>query len=107
MSRYRNRARDFAYMGAVKLLPCLLRGVAGAGDCDGPVEADHAGERAFARKAPDDTCIPLCRRHHRDRTDMRGIFKTFDRVAMRAWCDERIAETRRRVREPTCFPISF
>lgn len=94
MSRYRERERDLEYMGRVKALRCLLADVEGAGPCGGAVEADHAGTRAFGLKAPDDTCIPLCTVHHRDRTDMRGFFRSFDRWRMRQWCDAAVEATR-------------
>lgn len=94
MTRYSERPRDFAHMGMVKQLPCILRDVEGAGDCSSRlVEADHAGERAYSQKAPDGTTIPMCRRHHQDRTDSTGYFEGFDAAMMREWCDQAIDAT--------------
>lgn len=59
--------------------------------CAGRVEADHAGDRPKGKKAPDTTCIPLCHRHHRHRTDYVGHFKGWDARRMRAWCDGQIS----------------
>ena len=61
---------------------------------EGPVEADHAGQRPVGRKADDSTAIPMCRRHHRMRTDYSGCFAGWDAARMRAWCDQQIAATR-------------
>lgn len=69
-------------MGWVKTLPCLLAHVGG---CEGVVEADHAGDRGVGQKAPDRTCVPLCTRHHWERTNMKGYFKAYDAPMMRDW----------------------
>lgn len=90
---YARRERDVEYMRAVKGLPCALHGVDGAGQCSGPVEADHAGDRGLGQKADDRTCVPLCARHHRDRTDVHGFFATLTRDERRAWCRHAIART--------------
>ena len=81
-SSYARRERAFPYMGWVKTLPCLLTY---AGGCQGVIEADHAGDRGVGRKAPDRTCIPLCTRHHWERTNMKGYFASFDAPRMREW----------------------
>ena len=93
MTAYSDRPRDLAYLGWVRQQPCLLRHL---GDCDGTVEADHAGERPYGQKCGDDQALPLCRKHHRDRTDSRGFFRAPDRVARRLrrqWLDRQIATT--------------
>ena len=98
--------RNFDYMGWVKTQACCLspdgltaaglgdrpgrpdwsNAIAAAGPCSGQVEADHAGlDRGLSQKAPDDTCIPLCSGHHRDRTEERGFFGGLDRDAKRSW----------------------
>lgn len=92
-SKYATRERDFVYMGWVKQQPCMAIGMS---QCIGAVEADHAGERPMGRKAPDDTCIPLCNHHHRQRTDFSGPFRPWDKQRMRAWLDDCIATTRTR-----------
>lgn len=61
------------------------------GRCGGAVEAHHAGERARDRKAPDDTCIPLCYEHHRGErcgiTSPRpgSLFSGWPPHAIKAW----------------------
>lgn len=94
MTRYSERQRDWTFMGAVKQLRCLLED---QGDCEGQVEADHAGARPLGHKAPDDTCIPLCSGHHRQRTDYAGFFAGFTASLMRVWCDHAIDRTRKLV----------
>jgi hypothetical protein len=91
-SRYKARERFPEYMLAVKLLPCLMAGVWGR--CDGPVEADHAGgiagdRRGTGRKAPDSTCIPLCKLHHSSRFPHAWL-----KDKRRAWLDAAIEYTR-------------
>lgn len=75
-------------MGWVKQQPCAARHL---GPCDGVIEADHAGRRGIGQKADDRTCIPLCTRHHRARTDWTGVFKTWTQTTMRAWLELEIA----------------
>lgn len=99
MTRHSERDRDFAFMGWVKQQTCVLHNVDGAGWCGGGspfADADHAGERAGWRRADDDTCIALCKRHHRDRTERRGYFATWPWDRMRSWCDEQITKMRER-----------
>jgi len=71
-SAYAQRERDTDRMVWIKSQPCCAPLIAARatlpvdfGPCDGVVEADHAGARGLGRKAGDDTCIPLCVRHHR------------------------------------------
>lgn len=95
--RRSGRVRDVEYMLLVKQLPCVFHASHPAA-CEGPVEADHAGRRPLGRKANDDTCIPLCRSHHRDRTDARNFFAGISAPLMRRWCDRMIAQTQDAVR---------
>lgn len=88
-SAYATRPRDLAYLAWVRTLPCRL---AALGDCRGPVEADHAGRRGLGQRAPDETCIALCARHHADRHDVRGWWRG---RAQRPILDVWIAETQR------------
>jgi len=92
VSKHSRRDRDYEYMGFVKCQPCLLGHLR---DCEGPVEADHAGERVGYR-APDSSCISLCSKHHRDRHASAGFFSTMTRAQRRVWLDDKIAETRGR-----------
>ena len=88
--KYRRRSRRMDFMAYILFQPCVLQDASGAGKCWGRVQADHAGSRPYGQKAPDDTCIPLCTKHHRDRTDYTGYFKGWRGAQMRAWCDLRI-----------------
>lgn len=88
-SSYRRRPRDLDRMRWIKRQPCAARGVVDT-LCCGRVEADHAGERGLGQKADDDTCIPLCQQHHRERTDRTGGFASWSRTKMRAWLVNRI-----------------
>lgn len=111
------RTRYVTYMLWVKRQPCLLCNVTGAGECDGPIEADHAGVLAAADVQPsedlgavdgrgtglkpdDRTTIPLCQRHHRDRTDHRGYFapERMSKEEHRLWRLSAIARTQMRWR---------
>lgn len=65
--------------------------------CIGPVEADHMGERPVGRKASDDTAVPMCRAHHRDRTDHSGLWSTYSARDMRDYCDAMIDFTRENI----------
>lgn len=81
----RKAPRDFAFMLWVKQQPCLLAGDQSAGECRGPIHAHHAGARpGVSMKAPDDTCIPLCERHHDDWHSCRGAFDV-TKDARREW----------------------
>jgi len=91
---YRKRERFVPYMLAVKSLPCAALIVPGH-VCEGPIEADHAGPRGTGQKAHDGTCIPLCTRAHRERTDFSGAFKSWDQAMMRDFLFGRIMQTRR------------
>jgi len=90
-TKHSRRERDFGYMADVKQLRCLM---AGNGRCEGVVEADHAGDRAGFRRAADDTCIPLCTRHHRDRHEATGPFAVMTQEERREWRADAIAETK-------------
>lgn len=97
-SAYATRERDTQRMLFVKTLPCAVRdGVPWATHhtpCSSVVEADHAGARGVGRKASDDTVIPLCSQHHRERTDHSGTFKHATQAELREWLSKQIAETR-------------
>lgn len=105
-TKYRNRERDVEYMLWVKRQLCaatslyVIPGLVGERSaallCSGPVEADHTGRRGIGRKADDATCIPLCARHHRERTDFGGVFRTWDQTRMRLWLESVASATRAR-----------
>lgn len=93
-TKYAQRERDFDYMEFVKTLPCRLAGLEGAGPCSGVTEADHAGlDAGLTQKAPDDTCIPMCTGHHRDRHACTGFFRGREKGWKRNWRLCAIAET--------------
>jgi hypothetical protein len=96
-SAYARRPRDTPYMLAVKDLGCCARHLGG---CYGEVQADHAGRRGLGQKAADDTVIPICRQHHRDRGDFAGVFKKWDQAKMRLFLLAAIEETRSRLAYP-------
>jgi hypothetical protein len=83
----------------VKRLPCSVRVEAPDPDvlpttCSGRVEADHMGlERGLGQKADDSTCAPLCRKHHRERTDHVGTFRSVTRDMEREWRGRAITRT--------------
>lgn len=80
-------------MAWVKTLPCLLSWW-GCGECSGVVQADHAGmDSGMGHKAPDRTCIPLCRSHHTERHLGLGYFRHQTREVRREWRLWAIAKT--------------
>jgi len=102
------RERDVPYMKAVRGLPCMLSGLAGAGQCSGDVQADHAGDKRDADqgdgyRADDRTCIPMCQGHHEQRTGKVGGFGPFfgpmSKVERRHWCDVAIGKTQLAIAE--------
>ena len=96
--KYRRRERDLEYMGAVRRLPCAVRTyILHPTPCSGRVQVDHAGEHGLGQKSDDKDTLPLCERHHRNRTDYTGPFKDWDGKRMRAWCNEVIVCIRARV----------
>lgn len=95
---YRKRVRDFEFMRWVKRQPCFVRVLPPlAGDlgtpCCGRVEADHMGARGFGQKADDKTCVPMCHRHHSERTTHRGTFWPLTQPELRAWRARAIEHT--------------
>lgn len=77
-----------AYRDFVRSQPCCVRGMPGAGPCAGEIEANHAGAKpGMAMKAPDDTCLPKCHRHHEQWTIHRGAFLGWTKNQRRAWAD--------------------
>ncbi len=111
MTRYSERERDWAYMSFVKAQPCALRGVDGAGDCGGPVQAAHCGDvgvRALShRSGGDETCAPLCRDHHGQRDERRGFFAGWDDLRLRAWSEAAYGACRRCWEAWRAGPVPF
>lgn len=92
--RRSERQRDLDYMAFVRGRPCIVGAQADIGGCEGRTEADHAGRRPLGRKCSDRDTIPLCSKHHRDRTDLRDFFAGWSATEMRAWLDAAIKHTR-------------
>ena len=64
------------------------------------MEAHHAGQRpGMSKKAPDDTCIPLCLIHHENWHKANGVFKGWDKAKRREWADRQIIHTRAAIAE--------
>lgn len=84
--------RDPAYLAYVRGLRCFV----GVG-CQGRIHAHHAGPRpGTAMKAPDDTAIPLCEKHHTEWHGASGFFRTMDKTDRRRWSDTAIQVTQSR-----------
>lgn len=84
--------RDPAYMAWVRTCRCFV-GI----DCEGRIHAHHAGERpGMGMKAGDDTCIPLCSKHHAEWHGASGHFREMDKVDRRRWSDTAIQVTQAR-----------
>jgi 1,2-phenylacetyl-CoA epoxidase catalytic subunit len=75
----------------VRKLPCAARAV--DPQCDGHVQADHAGRRGLGQKADDRSCIPLCAKHHEQRASFHGPFRTWTQAQMRTWLHDTIEAT--------------
>lgn len=92
-TKYRQRQRDTDYMAWVRRQPCAAKGM---GVCSGRMEADHTGPRGLNQKADDRTCIPLCHKHHVQRTSFSGPFRSWSQTAMRCWLELLVMTTRAR-----------
>lgn len=53
----------------------------------------------MGQKADDRTCIPLCSKHHRERTDFSGLFKGWNQERMRGWLAESVVLYQKRYDE--------
>lgn len=94
-TKYARRERDIPRMLWCKSQDCSLREVEnvtcsewlgpGPDSCNGAIEAHHAGDHAGFQKPPDDTCIPVCSKHHYDAEHYDGPFAGWPRGAVHAW----------------------
>ena len=108
-SAYRRRERDYEHMAIVRRLPCSVRTLIGGtrfaellGNdalCAGEVQADHMGRRTMGMKAKDDSCAPMCRKHHDHRTNFLGYFRSYNKAAMREFTEWAIGAAREHVAE--------
>lgn len=90
-ARRSERERDEAYLNRVRDLPCCAASLGPY--CLGVIDPDHMGQRPMGRKCSDYETAPLCRAHHRARTDFFGPFTNWTYDQMRSWLDGKIAET--------------
>jgi hypothetical protein len=80
-----------ARLAWVRTLRCLCRGPGES--CIGPIHAHHAGRRGMARRAHDNTTVPLCLGHHQALHANAGPFKGWSKAQLRAWAEAAIAAT--------------
>jgi hypothetical protein len=76
--------RDENYLGYVRDIPCLV--------CAAPPPSDphHLDSGVTGSKGDDWTCVPLCRKHHREYHSV-GERKMEDRYPVNLWkCAHRI-----------------
>lgn len=100
MSRYSDRQRDLKRMAWVKQQECAVSldqvVLELAGPCEGVIEADHAGGGSgMGRKAPDDTTIPACVRHHREPGLESLLYGKVEHGFVRQWKKEQAATWKR------------
>lgn len=102
-TKYARRERDTPYMMAVKAMPCAAASfempwqIDHHTPCSAVVEADHMGDRGRGQKAKDDTCVPMCSRHHAERGDHTGLFRQATKELLRGWRAMVIAATQERL----------
>lgn len=99
--RRSSRVRDPQYMEWIRTRACAAAYI-DVDQCLQPIHAHHAGKRGVGQKASDDTCIPLCERHHREWHDGNGVF-VGGQKAWRPWVEQEIAYQRRCYRLDTAF----
>lgn len=54
--------RSEAYLDYIRSLPCIV--------CRNPAEPHHTESGGVGLKGSDFSCVPLCRKHHRELHDM-------------------------------------
>ena len=99
-STYAKRPRDRAFMEFVHTLPCAVMSYRMPWEheltaCNGPIEADHMGDRGLSHKADDDTVVPMCNQHHVERTIHRGVFWHATKEQLREWRSLVIEDTQK------------
>ncbi len=86
---------DVARRDWCRAQPCIVS--IGYGQCAGPIDPHHAGKNpGVGMKAPEDTTVPCCRRHHEAITGQvggYGPFQALGEAGRRALQDEWIAES--------------
>lgn len=108
-SKHARRDRDWGYMGWVKTQPCIARLLVTSGfECAGTIEADHIGGRYGDDS--DRRCVPMCQRHHEDRTGRvggKGVFSGWSLERRREWGAKAIAETQAAFWESRIGEVQF
>jgi len=82
--KYARRERDTLRMLWTKQQACVGPMLH---ECQGPIEAHHAGRRGLGQKAHDSTVIPLCQAAHRHWHEGGAAFKGWTNYEKRAWAD--------------------
>lgn len=106
--RLKRAGSDPAFLRWVRTQPCAVANGRSVCHgvfmccCEGRIHAHHAGRRpGVAMKAPDDTAIPLCEKHHGSFHAAVGIFYDWTKMERFAWSMRMIAETQSRYRAGT------
>jgi hypothetical protein len=89
--RRSSRVVDPQFLAVVRTLPCCAPWLP---RCTSPAEAHHAGYRGIGQKSSDTEAIPLCRTHHSDWHDCRGVFAGWSKESRAEWAAAAIARTR-------------
>lgn len=104
-SKHANRPRQLWYMAWVKTQPCIARLLEPTGNgCEGPIEADHIGGRYGENT--DLNTVPMCKRHHEDRTGRvggGGVFVGWSVERRREWGRWAVEQTREAYNEEAPF----
>lgn len=99
----RGPIRDKEYKALIRSLPCLLSREPRAGDCAGRVDPDHLGKpgevKRAGQQADDTTCVPMCRKHHDDRTNHTGLFADRSDEEREHWRVWALGKTKHQVAE--------
>lgn len=86
----RGPLRDPKYRAWLRRFCCMLRGQDNFRSCDSwQVDPAHTGRvNGMSSKAGDDTCLPLCRKHHAEYDSGRVAFEKKYGVDMKALAKE-------------------
>ncbi len=93
-TKHARRERDWVYMAFVRSRPCIARLLAQGFECEGPIQADHIGGRYG--EDSDRRCVPMCTKHHEDRTGRvggGGLFAGWTVARRREWGLQAVAAT--------------
>ena len=71
----RGPLRDPEYRKWLKYEYCAIGEAYGSEGCTGVTDPAHTENNGMGSKGPDSSCIPLCRRHHREYDAGRAAFE--------------------------------